>query len=159
MSDVKALPLVVFGIVLAITLVITYWASKRTSSASDFWAAGRGISPLQNGLAIAGDYMSAAAFLGVTGLMYLAGYDGYLTGVAALVSFIPVLLLLAERMRNAGQYTMADVLSFRLNARPARTAAATGTLCVAAFYLVAQMIAAGALIEALTGVHFTLAVI
>jgi cation/acetate symporter len=159
LATVKALPLVVFGVVLSITLVITYWASKRTRSASDFWAAGRGISPLQNGLAVAGDYMSAAAFLGVTGLMFLSGYDGYLTGVAALVSFIPVLLLLAERMRNAGKYTMADVLAFRLKPGPARTAAATGTLTVVALYLVAQMIAAGALIEGLTGLKFTVAVV
>lgn len=158
-ASVKALPLVVFGAILAVTLGITYWASRRTKSAKDFWAAGRGISSLQNGLAISGDYMSAAAFLGVTGLMYLSGYDGYLTGVAALVSFIPVLLLLAERMRNTGKFTMADVLSFRLKPGPARTAAATGTLAVVALYLVAQMIAAGALIEGLTGLKFTVAVI
>jgi cation/acetate symporter len=158
-ASVRALPLVIFAIVLAITLGITYWASNRTRTATDFWAAGRGISPLQNGFAIAGDFMSAAAFLGVSGLMFLYGFDGLITGVAALVSFIPVLLLLAERMRNAGQYTMADLLTFRLNERPARTAAAIGTLFVAAFYLVAQMIAAGALIEALTGLSFTLAVV
>src|SRR5436190_12672610 len=119
-ASVKALPLVVFGVVLAITLGITYWASRRTHSATEFWAASRGISSLQNGLAIAGDYMSAAAFLGVSGLIFLAGFDGYLTGVAALVSFIPVLLLIAEKMRNAGKYTMADVLAYRLRARPAR---------------------------------------
>jgi cation/acetate symporter len=158
-ADVRTLPIVIFGIVLAITLGITYWASSRTRSATDFWAAGRGISPLQNGFAIAGDFMSAAAFLGVSGLMFLSGFDGLITGVAALVSFIPVLLLLAERMRNAGRYTMADLLTFRLSERPARTAAAIGTLFVAAFYLVAQMIAAGALIEALAGVTFPLAVV
>jgi cation/acetate symporter len=158
-ASVKALPLVIFAVVLSITLWITWWASRRTRTASDFWAAGRGISSLQNGLAIAGDYMSAAAFLGVSGLIFLFGFDGYLTGVAALASFVPVLLLLAERMRNAGQYTMADVLSFRLNQRPARTAAATGTLFVAVFYLLAQMIAAGALIEALAGLSFPVAVL
>jgi cation/acetate symporter len=158
-ADVRTLPLVIFGIVLAITLGITYWASHRTRTATDFWAAGRGISPVQNGFAIAGDFMSAAAFLGVSGLMFLYGFDGFITGVAALVSFIPVLLLLAERMRNAGRYTMADLLTFRLRERPARTAAAIGTLFVAAFYLVAQMIAAGALIEALAGLSFTVAVV
>jgi cation/acetate symporter len=158
-ASVRTLPLVIFALVLAITLGITYWASNRTKTATDFWAAGRGISPPQNGFAIAGDFMSAAAFLGVSGLMFLYGFDGLITGVAALVSFIPVLLLLAERMRNAGQYTMADLLTFRLNERPARTAAALGTLCVAAFYLVAQMIAAGALIEALAGLSFALAVV
>jgi hypothetical protein len=150
-ASVRALPLAIFGGVLAITLAITWWASRRTRTATEFWAAGRGISQLQNGLAISGDYMSAAAFLGVSGLMFLGGFDGFITGVAALVSFVPVLLLLAERMRNAGEYTMADVLAFRLDPRPARTAAAVGTLCVVAFYLVAQMIAAGALIEALAG--------
>jgi cation/acetate symporter len=158
-ADVRTLPLVIFGIVLAITLGITYWASSRTKTATDFWAAGRGISPVQNGLAIAGDFMSAAAFLGVSGLMFLYGFDGFITGVAGLVSFIPVLLLLAERMRNAGRYTMADLLTFRLKERPARTAAAIGTLFVAAFYLVAQMIAAGALIEALAGLSFSVAVV
>jgi cation/acetate symporter len=159
LASVRALPLAVFGVVLLITLGITYWASKRTRSATDFWAASRGISPLQNGLAVAGDYMSAAAFLGVSGLIFLAGFDGYLTGVAALVSFIPVMLLVAERMRNAGKYTMADVLSYRLQTRPARTAAALGTLGVVAFYLLAQMIAAGALVEGLVGVRFGVAVV
>jgi cation/acetate symporter len=110
-ASVKALPLVVFGAVLAVTLYVTWWASRRTRTATDFWAAGRGISAPQNGLAISGDYMSAAAFLGVSGLIFLYGFDGYVTGVAALVSFIPVLLLLAERLRNAGKFTMADMLA------------------------------------------------
>jgi cation/acetate symporter len=159
LASVRSLPLVVFGVVLVVTLGITWWASKRTRTATDFWAAARSISPLQNGLAISGDYMSAAAFLGVTGLMFLYGFDGYLTGVAALVSFIPVLLLLAERMRNSGRFTMADVLAFRLRERPARAAAAVSTLAVVAVYLVAQMIAAGALIEGLTGLNFAIAVV
>ncbi|HEY1358324.1 MAG TPA: sodium/solute symporter [Thermoleophilaceae bacterium] len=158
-AEVRALPIVVFGVILAITLGVTYWASRRTSSASQFWAAGRGITAPQNGLAIAGDYMSAAAFLGVSGLIFLYGFDGYITGIAALVSFIPVLLLLAERLRNAGKYTMADMLAYRLNSRPARSAAALGTIFVVAFYLVAQMIAAGALIEALAGISFNIAVL
>ncbi len=158
-KGVQALPLIVFGVVLAITLAITFWASRRTHSATEFWSAGRGISGLQNGLAIAGDYMSAAAFLGVSGLIFLYGFDGFITGVAALVSFIPVLLLLAERMRNAGKYTMADVLSYRLRARPARSAAAIGTLAVVAVYLLAQMIAAGTLIQALAGLSFPIAVV
>jgi cation/acetate symporter len=156
---VKALPLIVFGAVLAVTIGVTFWAARRTRSSTEFWAAGRSISPLQNGLAISGDYMSAAAFLGVTGLMFLGGFDGFITGVAALCSFIPVMLLLAERMRNSGKYTMADVLAFRLRERPARTAAAIGTLFVVGFYLIAQMIAAGALIEALAGLSFTVAVL
>jgi cation/acetate symporter len=158
-GDVKALPLAVFGLMLAITLGITFWASKRTSTATEFFTAGRGISPLQNGLAVAGDYMSAAAFLGVSGLIFLDGFDGYVTGVAALASFVPILLLLAERMRNSGKFTMADVAAFRLNARPARTAAAIGTLTVVGFYLIAQMIAAGAIVEGLAGLKYPIAVV
>jgi cation/acetate symporter len=149
----------VFAGILAITLGITWWAARRTTSASAFWAANRGVTGAQNGLAIAGDYMSAAAFLGTVGLIFLFGFDGFITGVAALASFVTVLLLLAERMRHAGQYTMADVLAFRLNAKPARSAAATGTLFVVGFYLIAQMIAAGALFEALAGITFPVAVV
>ena len=115
---VKALPLIVFGAVLAVTIGVTFWASRRTRSSTEFWAAGRSISPLQNGVAIAGDYLSAAAFLGFTGLMYLYGFDGWIIGLAACLSFLPVLYLLAERMRNAGKFTVADVLAFRLRARP-----------------------------------------
>jgi cation/acetate symporter len=158
-ADVNELALSIFAVVLAVTLAITYWASKRTASATDFWAAGRGISGMQNGFAIAGDYMSAASFLGIAGLIYLFGFDGFLYSVGFLVAFLTVLFLLAERMRNAGKYTMADVLSFRLNQRPARVAAATGTLAVAAFYLIAQMVGAGVLIQALVGIDFSLSVL
>src|SRR5215213_3559866 len=158
-ADLKVLPLAVFGIVLAITLGITYWAAKRTSSASDFYAAGRGITGFQNGWAIAGDYMSASSFLGFAGLVFLFGVDAFVSLMAALVAFVPVLLFLAERMRNSGKYTLADVLSFRLREKPARLVAALGTLSVVTVYLVAQMVGAGALIQALTGVSFTPAVI
>ncbi|HKG19438.1 MAG TPA: sodium/solute symporter, partial [Candidatus Limnocylindrales bacterium] len=143
----------------AITLAITYWASQRTKDATTFWAAGRGISGAQNGFAIAGDYMSAASFLGIAGLIFLFGFDGFLYSVGFLVAFLVVLYLLAEKMRNSGKFTMADVLSFRLNDRPARTAAALGTLCVVAFYLIAQMVGAGILIQALVGIDFSLAVL
>ena len=115
--------LAIGGFVLLITLGITYWASKRTNSAEDFWAAGRGISGAQNGFAIAGDYMSAASFLGIAGLIFLYGFDGFLYSVGFLVAFLTVLFLLAERMRNAGKFTIADVLAFRLRAEPARVAA------------------------------------
>jgi cation/acetate symporter len=151
--------LVAFGVVLAITLLITYWASKRTKTATDFWSAGRGITSAQNGLAIAGDYMSAASFLGIGGLIFLFGFDGFLYAVGFIVAFLTVLFLLAERMRNTGKYTMADTLAFRLNERPARAAAALGTLSVVAFYLIAQMVGAGVLIQALVGIDFSLAVI
>jgi cation/acetate symporter len=149
----------VFAVVLGVTLAITYWASKRATSAVGFYAAGRGITAPQNGLAISGDYLSAASFLGIAGLIYLYGFDGFLYSIGFLVAFLTVMFLLAERMRNAGKYTIADVLSFRLNERPARTAAALGTLSVAAFYLIAQMVGAGVLIQALVGISFTPAVI
>jgi cation/acetate symporter len=158
-ADVNTTALAIFAIVVAITLAITYIASKRVATATDFWAAGRGLTGPQNGFAIAGDYMSAASFLGIAGLIYLFGFDGFLYSVGFLVAFLTVLFLLAERMRNSGKYTMADVLAFRLNERPARAAAALGTLSVAGFYLIAQMVGAGVLIEALVGIKFWLAVL
>ena len=111
---------------------MTYLASKRVTSATDFWAAGRGLTGVQNGFAIAGDYMSAASFLGIAGLIFLFGFDGFLYSVGFLVAFLTVLFLLGERMRNSGKYTIADVLSFRMKERPARSAVALGTLSVAA---------------------------
>jgi cation/acetate symporter len=158
-ADLNELALAIFGVVVAITLFVTYLASKRMSSATDFWAAGRGITGVQNGFAIAGDYMSAASFLGIAGLIYLFGFDGFLYSVGFLVAFLTVLFLLSERMRNSGKFTIADVLSFRLNERPARAAAALGTLAVAGFYLIAQMVGAGVLIQALVGISFELSVI
>jgi cation/acetate symporter len=158
-ADVNELALSIFAVVVAITLVITYLASKRMTSATDFWAAGRGITGAQNGFAIAGDYMSAASFLGIAGLIFLFGFDGFLYSVGFLVAFLTVLFLISERMRNTGKYTMADVLSYRLNQRPARAAAALGTLAVAGFYLIAQMVGAGVLIEALVGINFSVSVI
>jgi cation/acetate symporter len=149
----------IFAIVVGVTLAVTYWASKRTKGATMFWAAGRGITSVQNGFAIAGDYMSAASFLGIAGLIFLFGFDGFLYSVGFLVAFLTVLFLLAERMRNAGKFTIADVLAFRLRERPARTAAALGTLSVAGFYLIAQMTGAGVLIQALVGIDFWLAVL
>jgi cation/acetate symporter len=159
LAEVNVTAIVVFSIVLAITLGITYWASKRMTGTSTFYAAGRQITGSQNGLAISGDYLSAASFLGIAGLIYLYGFDGFLYSIGFLVAFLTVMFLLAERMRNAGKYTIADVLAFRLREKPARVAAATGTLSVAAFYLIAQMVGAGVLIQALVGIDFTLSVI
>jgi cation/acetate symporter len=158
-ADVNELALAIFAVVVAITLAVTYLASKRVSNATDFWAAGRGLTGVQNGFAIAGDYMSAASFLGIAGLIFLFGFDGFLYSVGFLVAFLTVLFLLGERMRNSGKYTIADVLSFRMKQRPARSAAALGTLSVAGFYLIAQMVGAGVLIQALVGIDFTLSVI
>jgi len=159
LASVNETALATFAVVVGVTLVITYWASKRVSTATDFWAAGRGLTGPQNGFAIAGDYMSAASFLGIAGLIFLFGFDGFLYSVGFLVAFLTVLFLLAERMRNSGKFTIADVLTYRLKQRPARTAAALGTLSVAGFYLIAQMVGAGVLIEGLVGIDFWLAVV
>src|ERR671910_788117 len=158
-ADVNETALSIFAVVVAITLVVTYLASKRMTGTVQFYAAGRAITGPQNGFAIAGDYMSAASFLGIAGLIFLFGFDGFLYSVGFLVAFLTVLFLLSERMRNSGKFTIADVLSFRMNERPARSAAALGTLSVAAFYLIAQMVGAGVLIQALVGIDFSLAVI
>ena len=131
--------------------MITRWAAKRTHSATEFYAAGRGVSGRANGVATAGDYLSASTFLGYAGLMYLYGFDGWIIGLGACLSFLPVLYLLAERMRNAGKFTVADVLAFRLKARPVRIATAINTLLISGIYLVAQLVGAGAVIEALAG--------
>jgi cation/acetate symporter len=155
----RGLSLGVFAVVLAVTLGVTAWAARRVKSTTDFYSAGRSISGAQNGIAVAGEFLSAAAFLGVAGLMFLGGFDGWLTGIAALLSFVPVLYLLAERMRNAGRFTSTDVLAFRLRPGPARTAASITTLCIAAFYVVAQSVAAGALFEALVDIPFWVAVL
>ena len=158
-AEINVEAVVIFGIVLSITLGITYWASKRAQGTVGFYAAGRQITGAQNGLAISGDYLSAASFLGIAGLIYIYGFDGFLYSIGFLVAFLTVMFLLAERMRNAGKFTIADVLAFRLRERPARTAAALGTLAVVAFYLIAQMVGAGVLIQALVGIDFPLAVL
>ena len=124
-------------------------ARHRAPSAST--PPGAGSPASQNGLAISGDYLSAASFLGIAGLIFLYGFDGFLYSIGFLVAFLTVMFLLAERMRNSGKFTIADVLAFRLRERPARVAAALGTLAVAAFYLIAQMVGAGVLIQALVG--------
>src|SRR3954454_3461008 len=157
-GDFNTLAVCIFAVVLAVTLLITRWAAKRTHSATEFYAAGRGIAGPANGVATAGDYLSASTFLGYAGLMYLYGFDGWIIGLGALLSFLPVLYLLAERMRNAGKFTVADVLAFRLRERPVRVATAINTLLISGIYLVAQLVGAGSLIEALTGISFPLAV-
>jgi cation/acetate symporter len=158
-GDFNALAVAIFGVVLASTLLITRWASKRTHSATEFYAAGRGVSGPANGVATAGDYLSASTFLGYAGLMYLYGFDGWIIGLGACLSFLPVLYLLAERMRNAGKFTVADVLAFRLQERPVRVATAINTLLISGIYLVAQLVGAGGVIEALAGISFPFAVL
>ena len=158
-TPARGLTIAVFLVVLAITLGVTFVAARRIRSASDYWSAGHGISGAQNGMAVAGEFLSAAAFLGVAGLMFLSGFDGYLTGIAALLSFVPLLLLLAERMRNAGRYTMADVLALRMPAGRTRVTSAVSTMCIAVLYVVAQSVAAGSLLEALVGIPYWAAVV
>src|ERR1700761_8101130 len=151
--------LLMFLVFIAITLVITYWASKRSAGASAYFAAGRQITAWQNGIAVAGDYMSAASFLGIAGLIAFSGYDGFMYSVGFLVAYLTVLLIVAEPLRNAGKYTMADVLAYRLSPRPVRSMASLSTLTVSTFYMIAQMVGAGALVSLLLpGVGFKVAV-
>ncbi|MBE3001155.1 cation acetate symporter [Nocardiopsis sp. HNM0947] len=142
-----------FVLMVAATLGITVWASRNTRSATDFHSGGRSFSPMQNGLAIGSDYMSAASFLGIAGTIALFGYDGFLYSIGFLVAWLVALLLVAELLRNSGRYTMGDVLSYRMNQRPVRTAAALSTVVVSIFYLLAQMVGAGALIALLLGIQ------
>ena len=141
--------ILMFLVFIAITLGITYWAAKRTKTATDFYAAGRGISALQNGLAIAGDYMSAASFLGIAALVYFNGFYGLNYSVGWLVGWPIVLFLIAERLRNLGKYTFADVAAYRLKGGPIRAMAALSTLVVVIFYLIGQMVGAGQLLHTL----------
>ena len=135
-----------FLLFVLITLVITYWAARRSQSAAAFFTASRRITGWQNGVAVAGDYMSAASFLGIAGLIAFYGYDGFMFSVGWLVAYLTVLLVVAEPLRNAGKYTMADVLAYRLNPRPVRAMAALSTITVSTFYMIAQMVGAGALV-------------
>jgi len=144
----------------AATLVITYFSARKSSGASAYFAAGRRITGWQNGLAVAGDYMSAASFLGIAGMIAMNGYDGFLYSVGFLVAYLTVLFLVAEPLRNTGKYTMADVLAFRLSPRPVRAAASVSTLTVSLFYMIAQMVGAGVLVRQLMpGISYEAAVI
>src|SRR3974377_1500059 len=142
-------PLIMFLAFVAVTLVITYWAARRSTGASAYFAAGRRITGWQNGIAVAGDYMSAASFLGIAGVIAFQGYDGFLYSVGWVVPYLTVLLIVAEPLRNAGKYTMADILAYRLNPRPVRAMAAVSTLTVTTFYMLAQMVGAGTLVTLL----------
>src|SRR3712207_4862733 len=149
----QALTTVLFLAVVALTVGITIWASRQTSGAADFYAGGRSFSGFQNGLAVAGDYMSAASFLGISGLIALYGYDGFLYSIGFLVAWLVALLLVAELLRNSGRYTMADQLAYRMRQTPVRSAAAASTIVVSIFYLLAQMVGAGSLVGLLLGVN------
>lgn len=151
--------IIMFVLFVSVTLVITYWASKRTKTAEDFYVAGHSITGLQNGLAISGDYMSAASFLGISALVYASGFDGLIYSIGFLVGWPFILFLMAERLRNLGRYTFADVVTYRLQNAPIRTLAASGTLTVVLLYLIAQMVGAGTLIQVLFGLDYAFAVV
>jgi cation/acetate symporter len=157
-EPVNYLAIGMFVLFVILTLGITKWASKRTTSTAQFYAAGGGITGFQNGLAIAGDYMSAASFLGISGLVYKSGYDGLIYSVGFLVGWPIVTFLIAEPLRNLGRFTFADVASFRFQQAPIRILAACGTLVTVAFYLIAQMIGAGQLIKLIFGLDYAIAV-
>ena len=148
-----------FLIFIALSLGITWWAARKTRSTEHFYAAGRSISGFQNGLALAGDYMSAASFLGIAGLVALSGFDGLIYSIGFLVGWPVVMFLIAEPLRNLGKYTFSDVVAFRLRQTPVRVAAALGSLAVVAFYLIAQMVGAGNLVRLLFGLPYEAAVV
>jgi cation/acetate symporter len=148
----RGLTIGLFLAVVALTLGITFWASRQNKTAADYYAGGRSFSGFQNGLAIGGDYMSAASFLGISGSIALYGYDGFLYSIGFLVAWLVALLLVAELLRNSGRYTMADQLAYRMRQTPVRSAAATSTIVVSIFYLLAQMVGAGSLVGLLLGV-------
>jgi cation/acetate symporter len=151
--------IIMFAVFVVFTLFITKWAASRTKSAADFYTAGGGITGFQNGLAIAGDYMSAASFLGISAAVMAGGFDGLIYSIGFLVGWPVVTFLLAERLRNLGKFTFADVAAFRFEQTPVRVFAASGTLVVVAFYLIAQMVGAGQLIKLLFGLDYWLAVV
>ena len=155
----KWLTFLVFGLIIGLTMYVTYRAAKQTSSAADFYAAGRSVTGLQNGWAIAGDYLSAASFLGIAGLISLYGYDGFMYSVGWLVAYITVLLVIAEPCRNIGKYTLGDILAFRNNPKAVKTIAAISTVTVSTFYLTAQMVGGGILVKTLIGIDYEVSVI
>jgi len=149
----------VFGVIFAITMYVTFLAAKRVKSAADFYTAGGGVSGLQNGWAIAGDYLSAASFLGIAGLISIWGYDGFMYSVGWLVAYITVLLVIAEPCRNIGKYTLADILAYRNNPRATRIVGALSVITVSTFYLTAQMVGGGVLVKTLIGIDYEISVI
>ena len=150
-APVNYTALIMFVGFVAATLVITFFSARKATGSNSYVAAGRRITGWLNGLAVAGDYMSAASFLGIAGMIALSGYDGFLYSVGFLVAYLTVLLLVAEPLRNAGKYTMADVLAYRLSPRPVRAVAALSTITVSTFYMIAQMVGAGDLVKTLIG--------
>ena len=154
----SAVSIGLFVALVCLTLSIAVWAAKRTRSAVDFYAAGGGITALQNGLAIAGAYISAASFLGISGLVYFTGYGGLIYSVGSVAGWPIVVTLLAEPLRNLGKFTVADAVSYRLSQTPIRVLSACATLSTVIFYLISQMVGGGAIIELLFGLHYWMSV-
>jgi cation/acetate symporter len=154
----NVLAITFFFLFVLVTLAITYWAARKTRTTSEFYAAGRSVTGFQNGLALAGDFMSAASFLGIAGMVALNGFDGLIYSVGFLVGWPIVLFLIAEPLRNLGKYTFADVVAHRLKPRPIRTAAALGSIVTVVIYLIAQMVGAGTLVHLMFGLNFKVAV-
>src|SRR5215210_1243726 len=153
-GEPNALAIAFFLVFVAVALGISWWAARRTRTTEHFYAAAHGVTGFQNGLALAGDYMSAASFLGIAGLVALYGFDGLIYSIGFLVGWPIVLFLIAEPLRNLGRYTFADVVAYRLRQTPVRMAAAVGTLSVVIFYLIAQMVGAGTLIKLIFGLPY-----
>jgi cation/acetate symporter len=158
-TEFRWLTFSVFGVIIALTMFVTWLAARRVKDASQFYAAGRSVTGIQNGWAIAGDYLSAASFLGIAGLISLYGYDGFMYSVGWLVAYITVLLLIAEPCRNIGKYTLGDILAFRNDPKKAKTVAAISTITVSIFYLTAQMVGGGVLVKTLIGIDYEVSVI
>ncbi len=148
-----------FVLIVAVTLVITYWAAKRTNTTSEFYTAGGGLTGWQNGLAIAGDYLSAASFLGIAGAIALFGFDGFFYSIGYLVAYLVVLYIVAEPLRNLGKYTIADMINARFDQKKVRGVAALSTITIVIFYMIAQLVGAGALIQLLLGIDYWIAVL
>src|SRR6187431_431917 len=158
-GEPNAISVIFFFAFISITLGITWWAARRTRTTEEFYAAGRTITPVQNGFALAGDYMSAASFLGIAGLVSTTGFDGLIYSTGWLVGWPVVLFLIAEPLRNLGKYTFADVVAARLRQTPVRIASAVGTLATVLLYLIAQMVGAGGLIRLMFGLSYETAIV
>lgn len=159
MASAQLFGIILFAAIIALTMYVTYLASKRTTGTGDFYAAGRSLTGFQNGLAIAGDYLSAASFLGIAGLVALYGYDGFMYSIGWLMGYVIVLFIVAEPFRNSGNFTVADVISYRLKQRPVRTAGAVVTMAITMFYMISQLVGAGAIIHLLVGIPYTVSLI
>src|ERR1035437_5218844 len=158
-DEFKWITFAVFGVIIAITMAITYWAARTTHTTSEFYAAGRSVSGIQNGWAIAGDYLSAASFLGIAGLISLYGYDGFMYSVGWLVAYITVLMLIAEPCRNIARYTLSDILAYRNDPKQTRIVGALSVITVSTFYLTAQMVGGGVLVKTLIGINYETSVL